>query len=254
MASLKDYVYGYEEGTAIVPGEFVVYNTNVTSHSNGGQCCCWIVPAGVSYAVFEIWAGGGGAAGGCCCIQGPGAGNGGYAIKALNVCPNDAIIICAATSTQCSTQMTNGACGCHGCCSTVCNQGQGGGTTCLIKVCGGHYSYPYACCFMDNNCYTCCSMCYCCQGLADNVDQCWVGTMGHHRRTQYCRDDAWMTAATAPMTGGNPFMSWNPCCGQGGSAGFGHFPGGGGQGVATAGNTCCCGSPGAGGMVYVVYY
>jgi hypothetical protein len=32
------------------------------------------------------------------------------------------------------------------------------------------------------------------------------------------------------------------------------FPGGGGMSAQAYGEVCCCGSPGAGGLVYVVYY
>jgi len=46
----------------------------------------------------------------------------------------------------------------------------------------------------------------------------------------------------------------NGCCAWGGSQGFGLFPGGGGMSAQAYGEGCCCGSPGAGGLVYVVYY
>jgi hypothetical protein len=81
MANLRDLLFGYEDGTAITPGEIMVLNTNYTSVGNGGCCYLWTVPAGKTRAVFEMWSGGGSGAGACCCQMGGGAGSGGYLVK-----------------------------------------------------------------------------------------------------------------------------------------------------------------------------
>ena len=65
-----------------------IYNTNTRTQNNGGQCCCWIVPANVLWAKFEMWGGGGAGAGACCCMQpNPSAGSSPYARRTLKVTP-----------------------------------------------------------------------------------------------------------------------------------------------------------------------
>ena len=249
MTQLRDLLYGYGEGTSLTPGEFTVYNTSITTAGNGGRCCLWTVPAGVTYAVFEMWSGGGSGAGSCCCMQGGGAGAGGYAVKGCNVSPGQEIRICAAAS-GCCKNGTNGECGC---CTFVCSLGGGGQGTWESKVCGGRCVTVETRCNYFRNCYHCCSQCYCCGGVASNVDHFFPGVTGSAHPTQHCLDDAYQMAANAPMTGGGQRYGGNGCCAQGGSSMFGNFPGGGGLSAQMMGG-CCCGGPGAGGMVYVVYY
>lgn len=251
MALLRDLLYGYGEGEVINPQEFMVYNTNTRSTSNGGQCCLWTVPSGVSYAIFEMWSAGGSGGSGCCCMQGGGAGSGGYAIKSCTVSPGQQIRICAATSGCCAQSNNGGICGC---CTFVCSLGGGGEGTWESKVCGGRGATVETRCFYYANCYSCCSSCYCCGGIANNADECVPGTTGTGHASQYCYDTGYQIAANAPHAGGGHHMGPNGCCGWGGSNGFGNFPGGGGLSTQAYGGGCCCGGPGGGGLVYVVYY
>lgn len=251
MANLREFLYGYQEGTAILPREFSVFNVDTTTAANGGQCCLWTVPAGVTYAVFEMWSGGGGGAYGCCCMQGGGAGSGGYAIKACTVAAGQQIRICAAGSTDCDTGNCSGICGC---CTFVCSLGGGGQSTWLSNLCGARGVTSTVSCQFFGGCYGCCTMCFCCGGIGNNVDFNVPGTTGSSQPTQYCVGDGIQFSANAPHTAPGPRPGPGGCRGWGGSSAFGLFPGGGGHTAQVYGGNCCWGGPGAGGLVYVVFY
>lgn len=248
MANLRDLLYGYEEPVPIEPGEFMVYNTNITSDTNGGCCCLWTVPSGASFAIFEMWGGGSSAGCGRYCQQGAGGSSGGYAIKTCAVSPGDQIQICAAGSTGCS----NSCEGCLGNCTHVCSLGGGGGDTWLALICYACSSTVQNCCFFGS-CYTCCTNCYCCYGRSTGTDFCLPSVKGNGHSSQGCKDPGISWAANAPHIPG-PKLGRGGCCVEGGSIGFGIFPGGGGGPSSAYSGNCCCGSPGAGGLVYVVYF
>lgn len=250
MTTLRDLLPGYGAAPIAAPEEFVVYNTSTTSTSNGGRCCLWTVPAGISYAVFEMWSAGGSGGGGCCCMQGGGSGSGGYAIKGCTVSPGQEIRICAAGS-GCCISSSNGQCGC---CSFVCSLGGGGESTWEAKVCGGRCPSIEPRCRYFDACYGCCSSCFCCGGRAINTDFFVPGTQGSANPTQFCFGQGYQITANGPMTGSGMRHGFGGCCGVGGDNGFGNFPGGGGFSAQIYQGSCCCGSPGGGGMVYVVYY
>ena len=246
---LRDLLFGYEEGTSLVPADFSVFNTSTQSTSNGGQCCLWTVPTGVTHAIFEMWSGGGSGGGGNCCRHGGGAGAGGYGVKSCNVVAGQQIRICAASSGCCSASgQPSGLCGC---CTFVCSLDNG---TWLANICGGVCANVETRCFYYSNCYDCCSQCYCCGGIGNNVDFFFPGVNGGAHPTQHCVNDGYQVSANAPNTAGGMRMGYGGCCAVGGGNGFGMFPGGGGLSSQTMGGGCCCGSPGGGGMVYVVYY
>lgn len=232
---------------------FQVYNTSKDNAENGGRCCLWTVPSGVTTAIFEIWSGGGGGGMACCCQQGGGAGSGGYGIKTCTVVAGQQIRICAAGSTCCDSGNLQGH---NGSCSFVCSLGGGGQGTWEAKVCGGrHVGGSCVRCQYWINCYTCCTMCYCCDGLSTNVDFCIPGTMGNAQPTQFCYGQAHQYAATAPLAVPGPRVGPDGCRNQfGGGEGFGLFPGGGGFSAQVHGGNCYWGSPGAGGLIYVLYY
>lgn len=244
--SLKSYIYGYGQGSTVTPGELVVWNTSTTTAGNGGACCLWTVPANVTKAVFEIWSGGGSGAGGCCCMQGGGAGSGGYAIKHCTVTAGQQIQICAAGSGCCGDYYTS----ISGCPSWVCATT---GTTWLTCVPGGVTNARCVTCFYGSNCYTCCASCYCCGGIATNATFFAPGTSSTGHGSQYCYDQYHQYASNGYGVPG-PRIGPNGCCAEGGSCGFGLFPGGGGHSAQTYGGGCCYGGPGAGGMVYVLFY
>lgn len=251
MANLRDLLFGYGEGEKLEPGDFAVFEPNIDEGSNGGRCCLWTVPNGVSKAIFEIWSGGGGGGCGTCCQQGGAAGSGGYAIKACSVSPGQQIRICAAASTSCSGSNS----GTSGNDSWVCSLGGGGESTWCASVQGGYRVNQNVCCEGFNNCYTCCASCYCRSdcGRGCNVDFNIYGTTGGARRTQYCSDDGHQYAGNAPFIPG-PRIGPNGCKSWYTNCGIGTFPGGGGLSAQIYSGCCCCGGPGAGGLVYVLFY
>ena len=243
--SLKNYVYGLGSGAVITPGEFSVYNTGAASAADGGRCCLWTVPQNITKAVFEIWSGGGSGGGGCCCMQGGGAGNGGYAVKTCTVTAGQTIQICAAGSMCCGDYYT----GAQGCASWVCATS---GTTWLTCVPGGYGNARCVTCFYGSNCYTCCSSCWCCSGIASNADYFIPGTSSTGHSSQYCYDQFHQYAGNAYGVPG-PRLGPNGCCAQGGGTMCGMFPGGGALSAQVHSGGCCCGGFGAGGIVYVMY-
>lgn len=249
MPNLRDLLFGYGDGEVLTPGEFTVYNTNTTSE-NSGSCCLWTVPSGVSNAVFEIWSAGGAGGCACCCAQGGGAGSGGYAVKYCTVSPGQQIRICAAGSTCCSSIHE----GCCGECSFVCSLGGGGESTWQSKVCGGRGPSVCTRCRYYENCYSCCSQCFCCGGRSSNTDYSIAGTQGTAHATEYCFDHGFQVSANAPMTGGGTRIGPSGCCRTGGGCMRGHFPGGGGLSAQAFSGCRCQGGIGGGGMVYVVFY
>ena len=111
MSNLRDLLPASPPSTAYKQQVISVYNTNTDSVSNGGACCCWVVPVGVTWAVFETWSGGGDGAGACCCMGpywGPGGGN--YSKKYLPVTSGTYFILCGGGS-GCCAQQCCGTCG-----------------------------------------------------------------------------------------------------------------------------------------------
>ena len=245
--SLRNLKFGYAAGALLEPNEFVVYNTNTTTVNNGGCCCLWTVPAGASYAIFEMWSAGGNGGGGCCCMQGGGAGSGGYAIKACTVTPGQTIQICAAGS-GCCVQTESGSVGCP---TWVCATS---GTTWLQCITGGYTSARSVTCGIFTGCYSCCSMCSCCGGRSNNADFAIAGITGTSINSQFCVEAGHQYAGQAYPTSG-PRIGPNGCCNWYGSdCTRGMFPGGGALSVQLHDGSCYCGGFGGGGAVYVVYY
>ena len=64
MSALKTLLqYGGGSGTTVAVNNIAVFNTNKDSPANGGCCCAWTVPTGVTWFAVEMWGGGGGGAG-----------------------------------------------------------------------------------------------------------------------------------------------------------------------------------------------
>lgn len=134
---------------------FYVRNINYASN-NGGCCCAWTVPAGVTSATFEMW--GGGASGGGsrkCEHNGYGATTGVYAVKSVPVVAGQVWTICAGGST-CDGDSTGicCSCGCPGChsyvtCvdSTVVACAQGGCSGDQSVSCQSYSLGTYSCCW-----------------------------------------------------------------------------------------------------------
>lgn len=134
---------------------FYVRNINYASN-NGGCCCAWTVPAGITSATFEMW--GGGASGGGsrkCEHNGYGATTGVYAVKSVPVVAGQVWTICAGGST-CDGDSTGicCSCGCPGChsyvtCvdSTVVACAQGGCSGDQSVSCQSYSLGTYSCCW-----------------------------------------------------------------------------------------------------------
>jgi hypothetical protein len=76
---------------------FKVCSANLWS-GNTGTCCAWTVPAGTSYARFQIWGAGGGAGSGCCCGGSTWGTNGAYASVIIPVGPGSTYTLCAGSA------------------------------------------------------------------------------------------------------------------------------------------------------------
>lgn len=266
MANLKDLIYGYEVGGTITPGEFMIENSNYWLPQNGGCAYTWSVPSGKTMMVAEIWSGGAGGGHQCCCMMGAGGGGGGYMKFCVAVTPGESICMCSAGTTGGGSSGAHS--GCTGCFSSMCKNG-----TWCVCVEGGQQTSRNVRCFMGGNCYSCCSTCYCCRGRVYNSGTLCVleqqsGTSTTHQATQWCYDMSWQymggaygvpgqrpqgTSTCCQSCWGGVCSNYSSCCGQ--ACQFAaHHPGGGGQAAWGADGGCRCGSPGAGGLIYVVYW
>ena len=268
MANLKDLIYGYESGSVTTPGEFMIENNNYWMPQNGGCAYIWTVPAGKTKMVAEIWSGGAGGGHQCCCMMGAGGAGGGYQKIYATITPGAQICMCSAGTTGSGN---NGAhSGCHGCSSYMCSNTDNW-CTCVN---GGPQISRNVRCFMGGNCYSCCSTCYCCEGREQIsgsnicVLNSQAATQTTHQATQWCYDMSWQymggnygvpgqrpqgTSSCCQSCWGGICSGYSSCCGQA-CLFAAHHPGGGGQSAWGADGGCRCGSPGAGGLIYVVYW
>ena len=136
MADLRQFLVNDAGAVQQTNREFqlAIFNGNTQDVTNGGACCLWTVPAGITWAVFETW-GGGGSGGGACCCMGPyfGPESGAYAKRRLAVTAGNQFCICAGGS-GCCNQTCCGACGFP---SWVNCQANGTQVTCAAGGCGG---------------------------------------------------------------------------------------------------------------------
>lgn len=248
MANLRDLLYNSSGITVNYPQEFLVYHTSVNSENNGGCCCLWTVPSGVTWVTFEMWGGGGGGAGACCCMQGWAGGSGGYALK--TVCSASLAgcqyTICAGGTTTRSVNCI----GCVGCRSYVNGYG-------LSNFCAAGGAHGDTKCFHYAGAYTCTPMWpHCCCSYGGDVVL--HGINGSSVASQHCYMQGQQRAPTAPLTSSGPFYGPGGCI-NGGIQGCGFwfetppFPGGGGLSAQAYSGNCWCGTNGAGGLVSVTY-
>ena len=223
-----------------------IYNTNTRTQNNGGQCCCWIVPANVLWAKFEMWGGGGAGAGACCCMQpNPSAGSSPYARRTLKVTPGEFYNVCAASSTCCISWCG----GAPGYPSFAC--GGTNGTVLALCVSGG--CNGIAQCFQG---YGDCRGCgTCITGQVSGHDFAMCGLTGSVHSTN-CGYDSWTYWPQPTYIGGGQLMSRDYCLQQSGADAdwTSVFPGGGSRGgVGVLGDVINCGTAGAGGLVIITY-
>jgi hypothetical protein len=246
MPGLRDLLeVGAGVGGALDFEEFHVFNSNKTTQNNGGACCLFTVPAGVTWFAIEMWGGGGGGAGACCCRAGWPGGSGSYARKFVtNISEGDEYTICAAGSTYCSQSY---CCGCVGYPSFVrvnggaieacASGGSQGGTNCYFMIgCNCQFCVPYQCGSWQGGFGLC-------------------GVTGSAKGNPFCSQNAYGFMPGAPFTtGGNrPTMSYCVQCHGSQLGGDPHWPGGGGASAVTHDNRICCGQYGAGGLVTIYY-
>jgi hypothetical protein len=249
--------------------EFYVYNGSHWNVTNGGRCCYWTVPAGVTSIKFEILSGGGpGGASGGDYDFGVGGNGGNYTSKHLrkaagNFAAGCGYRMCAGGTSSCSCCCRCGVNCRHGCKSFVqgsglsnfCAQGGMGGSTNFDTV-SGCYN-----CYLGNtqcnkgqynagwiNCY--------CNSATFGGDIEFRGTSGSMYKGVSCCSHMFSVAGTP--TG--PFSSVHGVSGKDACTGnlaccsaHSVFPGGGGPGHVTASRNACWGSWGAGGLVKVSY-
>lgn len=245
MAGLRDlFEYSAGAGGTINYDTLYVYNASKTTPSNGGSCCLWTVPAGVTWFAVELWGGGGGGAGTCCCIQGWPGGSGSYARKIISgLSGGEEYTICAAGSTCCAQFQCLGVAGYPSFVSI-----NGG----AVQVCASGGTCGRAACYHGSNCSY--------QGCAQQQCGSYTGTMGicgvtgSSKGSSFCYQSAWQYMPSAPFTPGGSRGTMSECVNCHGCAigGYAHWPGGGGASSHSHSSTWS-GAFGAGGLVSIYY-
>jgi len=231
--------------------QLAIYNTSTPSVTNGGQCCLWTVPAGISWAVFEVWGGGGDGGGACCCMAhyyGPESGA--YAKRRLAVTAGQSFCICAGGSGCCSQP----CCGTCGFPSWVRCQSDGTIVNCAAGGCGG--------------CVLCFRTYQGCTGICFGMCKmgCDVGTsdftqpkiMSQPKASNYCWQNMFEFKSGPTKYKSNLLLGIEHCSTSltiSGCSPFGQpaWPGGPGNSATACGGGCCWGGWGSGGLVVVNY-
>lgn len=71
-----------------------------------GACCLWTVPAGVTFAEFQLWGPGGGTSAICCCGGSPPGPSGAYVVAGIPVTAGATYTICAGCAYCCYASQT----------------------------------------------------------------------------------------------------------------------------------------------------
>lgn len=244
-----DYITGGASGGM---DRIYVYNTSTHSASNGGRCCLFTVPAGSTWATFELWGGGSAGPGSCCCQQPAQAGGAGaYSRKTISVSGGDTYRICAAGSTCCSPS----CCGTEGFPSYAQGESVAGGDSLNVCARGG----PRSCgkCFAlsnTQNYYG--NTCVC--GTGSNCGEDFgLPAISGSNRSMWCYSNSMHYIPQGPYYGGGIRGSIVFCQCNGSGCGYfngygASWPGGGGGGASTQGSYCW-GGWGAGGLVIITY-
>lgn len=229
--------------------QLYVFNSSTTSASNGGFCCLWTVPTGITWGRFEVWGGGGRGGGSCCCQQpAQGGGAGAYARRSICLRTGDTYRICAGGSTDCS----NSCCGTQGFPSFV-NLISGVNSISLCAA-GG----PPTC----SQCFIGFSGCIC---IGNTVVCNFDSFSGHDFGLPSITGAAMMATCgfqghqfvpSGPYSGGGARSSRDYCIALSGENSIGCsaiWPGGGGGGAVVGSGNFCWGGFGAGGLVVVTF-
>lgn len=254
MAELRNFLVNEVGAVQQKHREFqlAIYNTNTASVTNGGQCCCWTVPAGISWVIFEVWGGGGDGGGACCCMghyYGPESG--GYSKKQLQVTPGQFFCICAGGSGCCAQPCCGNCgfpswvlCGSNGT-NVVCGEGGCGGCVLCFRSYQGCTGICFGMCRMDCGCNT-------------NRDLSIPKIMSQPHVSNYCWQNMFEFKSGPTKYGQNLRLGLDHCVTSltiSGCYPFGQskWPGGPGNSATACGGGCCWGSHGAGGLVLINY-
>lgn len=248
LRALLDYTVGGDDAGTFNYNTLRVYNTNTTTADNGGECCLFTVPAGVTWFAVELWGGGGSGAGACCCFQGWPGGSGSYSrkfITGLTGTGGEEYTVCAGSSTVCADHF---CCGCPGFPSFVAENGGD------VLVCASGGSNGLTRCNYGDNCsQSGCATYECGSGCGTMVI---CGITGSGKGSPNCQGNTWQLMPSAPFTYGSNRGTKDACSGYCGgccAGGYAHFPGGGGASAAAHTSTQFCGAAGAGGLVSIYY-
>jgi len=256
MAELRTFLVNDSNSVQLVHREqqLAIYNVNTADVLNGGQCCCWQVPTGTSWAIFEVWGGGGSGGGACCCMghyYGPESGT--YAKGELQVTAGQYFCICAGGSGCCNTQ-------CCGNCGfpswVICGCASGSTVTCASGGCGG-----CVLCFRSYQgctgiCFGMCKMG--CDSGGTVVDMTVPKIMSQPHVSNYCWQNMFEFMSGPTKYGQNLRLGLDHCVTSltiSGCYPFGNpkWPGGPGNSATACGGGCCWGMQGAGGLVLITY-
>ncbi len=256
MAELRSFLVNDVNSVNLVHREqqLAIYNVNTADVLNGGQCCCWQVPTGTTWAIFEVWGGGGSGGGACCCMghyYGPESGT--YAKGELQVTAGQYFCICAGGSGCCNTQ-------CCGNCGfpswVICGCASGSTVTCASGGCGG-----CVLCFRSYQGCTgiCFGMCRMgCDSGGTVVDITVPKIMSQPHVSNYCWQNMFEFMSGPTKYGQNLRLGLDHCVTSltiSGCYPFGNpkWPGGPGNSATACGGGCCWGMQGAGGLVLITY-
>lgn len=219
-----------------------VFNSNLAV-TNGGCCCLWTVPDGVTNVTFELWGGGGAGAGARCCQASRyGATGGMYTTRTIRTTAGCTYTLCAGGSNTCSS-----ACqGCQGCTTYV--TGSGIATTCAVGGQGG----STGCSLLYGS--ACCTPCVVWNG--GGGDFCQPSARGQPFKVIGClstaRDFNGGAYQVGTFSGTRNYclntIYCDACC-----WGYAAFPAGPGINAIVSSGVCRCGTPGMGGMIKVTY-
>lgn len=249
MPSLRTLLSDLEPGSyGNSDSKIYVYNSS-TSQLNGGCCCLWTVPAGITRATFEMWGAGGDGQGARCCERSgvtPTAGS--YSLVTIDVAEGESYRICAAGSGCCccccgigNTAFTtyvlnNGTSSLVGC-------APGGKGGCSEMTRGGHCS-GYTCCWSQ-------------QSTEGSGDITFTGMGGQYFSNNYCNQYQFEMVAgglnSTKQTGDfcvhGPGLSGSQAMCQE----FSSWPAGAGAAARVCGGGYCYGQAGAGGLVILTF-
>lgn len=256
MAELRSFLVNDVNSVNLVHREqqLAIYNVNTADVTNGGQCCCWQVPTGTTWAIFEVWGGGGSGGGACCCMghyYGPESGT--YAKGELQVTAGQYFCICAGGSGCCNTQ-------CCGNCGfpswIICGCASGSTVACASGGCGG-----CVLCFRSYQgctgiCFGMCKMG--CDSGGTVVDMTVPKIMSQPHVSNYCWQNMFEFMSGPTKYGQNLRLGLDHCVTSltiSGCYPFGNpkWPGGPGNSATACGGGCCWGMQGAGGLVLITY-